>query len=372
MTELFNIRLEGSLTNLTPICVVGPNAEEIALPGGGGKVKKITHRNAYKDGIREEKPILPGSTIRGRLRRAAADVVLGLSEKGTCSLAEWHQNAIGGVKGSDKEGGYDVMVRERIRALNPLLALFGSGAPWMNGHSQVFDAIPEDVVQTEISTGARTDDARRDNALFEKLDASARDDWSALANANAERTEYKASIKKLEAEMRKARKSDDAKAIARIHDDIKDLKAKEAEAGLLATNSVAMPIAHQAMPAGVRMSHLLVLNAVTAEEAGLFFAALNLMFKSEPHFGQNAKLGYGLVEGEYDVTIESVRKSDPFDVSGTMATPVGTMSVKPVVGLSNVPEQIVEFMGAFRDAATSGQFDFSLAETIVAKPGKAA
>lgn len=70
--------------------------------------------------------------------------------------------------------------------------------------------------------------------------------------------------------------------------------------------------------------------------------------------------------------IEPVRKTDPFDVSGATTNPAGTMSVKSVVGLSHVPEQVVEFMNAFREAATSGQFDFSLAETIVAKPGKAA
>jgi len=362
MTDLWNVRLVGTVESLSPICVVPPNTNEVTRQDGS-KYRQVARRTIYQDGMRETKPVLPGSTLRGRLRRSAVEVVLGLVGV-KIPLEEWHQNAVGGIKGAGAESGHDVLLRQRVREKNPILALFGAGSPWMISRASIGDAVPVNPVDGEIICGVRADDGKRDNAFFEKLDDAAQDDWLSMVDANAARTKFKARTRDLQAELRAARKNKDTARISELEVDQQTLQIEEEAAQLLSSNPVSMPLQHEAMPAGVSMLNRMSLTAVTAAEAGLFFASMNRMFKVDPHLGQHGNLGYGLVRGEYDLFITRAGVADPFEVETAGAGAAGTMIVEPHVGLSNVPEQIVGFMTAFRDAFASGAFDFRLVSEL--------
>lgn len=141
MADLWDIRLEGSLETLSPFCVIPPGADEVTRPDGG-KYRRISRRTIYRDGLRESRPVVPGSTLRGRLRRAAVEVVRGMTGE-RIPLAQWHQNAVGGIKGSEAEAAFDVQLRVLLRQKNPVLALFGAGSPWMVSRASISDAIPK-------------------------------------------------------------------------------------------------------------------------------------------------------------------------------------------------------------------------------------
>lgn len=365
LTRLWDIRLEGGLETLSPFCVIAPGAEEVSR-ADGGKYRRISRRTIYRDGLRESRPVVPGSTLRGRLRRSAVEVVRIMSGD-RVPLAQWHQNAIGGIKGSESEAAFDMQLRITLRQKNPVLALFGAGSPWMISRASVGDAIPEGQVETDLIGGARSDDGRRDGALFEKLDADAPEEWHAMANANLARTRYRKAIRELNATLRAARRSGSTDEVARLEGELDELARREETAGLLSTNPVSMPLQHEAVPAGVRLRHRITLGAVTEAEAGLFIAAMNHWMKSKPALGQHENLGYGLLRGEYDVWLSPARAADPFAIGQAEAVSLGTMTAEPVIGLSSVPEPLVGFMTAFRDAFRRGAFDFRLASEIGAQ-----
>lgn len=364
MTEEFwTLRLIGALETISPFCVVSPGAEE-ASRTDGSKYRLISRRTFYRDGFRETLPVVPGSTLRGRLRRSAVDVVGRLSAQ-RMSLAAWHQNAIGGVKGAESESGFDFRRTQALREKNPILGLFGAGSPWMTGRASIGDAVPEHHVETEIIGGARADDGRRDGSFFLKLDAEAPAQWRAMVDANGERTRLKKSLRELNAAIRAARKAKDAGEIARLEAELAGLEEAEARANLLSANPVAMPLQHEAMPAGVKMRHQMILSVVTAAEAGLFMAGINAWLKGNPALGQHENLGYGLLRGEYDAYLTPARLEDPFDLEAAPEEPLGTMAAEPVLGLSGVPERLSLFMAEFKTRFSRGDFDFRLASDIL-------
>lgn len=362
MDELLTIRLTGTLETMSPLCIVPPGAEEVNRDGS--KYKRVALRTVYEEGMRVTKPVLPGATLRGRIRRSAVEVVRGLAGD-RIPLAEWHQNAVGGIKGSEAENGHDAVMRARLRQKNPILALFGAGSPWMISRASIGDAIPQGQVITDIIGGVRADDGRRDHAFFEKLDESAPDDWLSLVDANAVRTRMKKEDRDLKAGLRAARKNKDAGEVARLEAELKALTERMEEQKTLASNPVSMPIQHEAVPAGVMMDQRITLTGVTPAEAGLFFAALNHYLKEKPHLGQHESTGYGLIRGECDVFISSANSGDPFSVAPSDAVAAGTMVMEPVAGLSGVPAQIIDCMNSFREQFEQGAFDFRLAAEVV-------
>lgn len=366
MSELWNIRFVGTLETLTPLCVVAPGADEIILPNKVTKYKRITHRTLYSGSDRATKPVLPGSTIRGRLRRSAVEVVLGLAGE-TIPLAEWHQNAVGGIKGSASESGHDILMRQALREKNPVLGLFGAGSPWMLSRASIGDAVPVDHVVTEIIGGVRADDGNRDNAFFEKLDDSAPEEWLALKEDNATRTQTKAKLREINAAIRAARKAKNDSEEEKLLAEKDEIESREDNERVTKTNSVSMPLCHEAMPSGITMLHKMTLKSVSAAEAGLFVAAWNHFLKAKPHVGQHESLGYGLLQGQYDVFLTPAGNVDPFAIEGAQDKPLGTLTAEPVSGLTGVPSELVGFMSAFKDKFAAGKFDFRVASEAMAE-----
>jgi CRISPR type IV-associated protein Csf2 len=351
----YNLKLTGTITSLSPIAVVPPGAEEISV--GAQKYKKVANTILYEDGIRHHRPIIPGSTLRGGLRRAALKAIIAASGE-PVSLGTWHLNAVGGVKGAESESGFDVVGREAIRAKNPILSLFGAGSPWINSRASIGNAVPQHGVETVIVGGVRADDGRRDNTFFQNLDENATDERLALTGENAARTSAKKSIAALRSDLRKAKKDKNEEEIARLDAELKKLGDDEKTSKAMATNPVSMPLTHEAIPAGVVFNHEMKLIAVTKEEIGLFFIALNGLWKRNPAIGQHANLGYGMTDFTYNLTIENADEFDPFKVGEADAVNGGTITGSPHDGLVDVPDFVKQAIEDFRKAFNSGAYDF--------------
>lgn len=361
----FNLKLTGKLQTLSPIAIVPPGAAEIMV--GNGKYKQIANTIIYVDELRQTRPHIPGSTLRGRLRRAAVEVYLGLAG-GRIPLNEWHQNAVGGIKGAEAENAFDVVARQSIREKNPILSLFGAGSPWLASKASIGNAVPVHPIETLKVGGVRSDDGRRDDGFFEKLDEAAVDDWIALIDANAARTRVKQSRDAFKKELGRAKREKDNAEIARIEAEMKALDSDEEALKTMASNPVSMPLLHEAMPLGVALDHEIKLTAVTAEEIGLFFAGFNAFLKTHPAIGQHENMGYGLFSGVYNVQLDDVSSFDPFTVNVLSGSDIGTLGIEPHVGFTDVPEFIIQSMATFKSAFEAGQFDFSVIKS--APPAK--
>lgn len=363
MTKIYNLTLRGILNTLSPVTVVPPNAVEV-VDRDGGKYKRTFVRTVYRNGVRETLPAIPGSTLRGRLRRSVLEAVrLGLDTKFT--LAEYHQNGIGGVKGAENENAFDYVFRTRLREANPILGLFGAGSPWMASRVSVSDALPTRTVETEIIGGTRADDGRRDDAFFDKLAPDAAEEWARLTGNNAQRTEAKATIKALRADIRKAKSEGNSTEVERLTSDLKQVE--EDSKAVSATNPVSMPMQHEAMPSGVELEQQFVLRGVTAEEIGAFLVGMNFMWLAQPNLGQKASLGYGLVSGEYYVTLDEIDGGiDPFTFGNTQGEELGVVKVAPFVGIEfeGKSARLNDFVEAFKARLAAKAYDFRVASDL--------
>lgn len=367
----YTLRLLGSIETLSPFCIVPPNAEEITK-ANKQKYKRIANMVIYNDGLRENRPVIPGATLRGRIRRSAVDAVLALSGE-KISLSTWHQNAVGGIKGAESESGYDIVMRDEIRRKNPILSLFGAGSPWIGSRVQVEQAIPNHSVETDIVGGVRADDGRRDNEFFQKLTDGSADEWLSLVDANSVRSGHKQSVKQLESDLRKARKEKNDAEVARLDAELKLKRQDEDGAKALASNPVSMPLAHEAMPMGVVLDHAITLTGVTKEEIGLFFAALNHFWAKKPAIGQHENLGYGLATYTYELALQREGTFNPFKIGSehTEFETLGTVLGGPYSGIQQAPSFVEEAMDAFTAAFASGAYDFNaIAQTASANKGE--
>jgi CRISPR type IV-associated protein Csf2 len=350
-----DIILEGRLQLLSPLAVVPPNAVEVTAPDGG-KYKQTARRLLYRDSVRETVPVIPGSTIRGKIRRAAVEVIRLLN--GTrMHLNDFHLSAIGGVKGAGKEGDFDVVGRSALRGRNPVLGLFGAGDPWMHSHALVEDAIPEGSVQPQVVGGVRSDDGRRDPEFFEKLTPESVGEWVKLTGANAERTKMKAEGAVLDRNLTTARKAKDPAAIEAAETAKKEYAQRVADLDAMSSNAVSMPIQHECIPTGVTLLQRIRLTSVTREEAGLLFAALNLAWRTGPGFGQHANLGYGQVDAEYSVSIRDAQAFDPLSLVAAQEKAVGVVVLQSQRGMISAPPEVLAMMDAFKAAHAAGKVD---------------
>lgn len=365
--KTYKLILSGELETQSPIAIVPPNAREITE--GGGKYKQVSRRTLFRHEARINTPVVPGSTMRGKLRRSANEAVMRLSGE-RVSIDEFHQNAVGGVKGSDKEDGFDVTGRIVAREKNPILALFGAGEPWMTSRAMVPDMVPLEAITTDVIGGVRSDDGRRDDEFFTKLTDESAENWRSMIEANSKRTQAKGRVASLKKDLRAAKTKKQDADVKRLE---AELKEAEKDANQTGTNPVSMPISHEAIPSGVKMSQKIVLEGVTLEEIGLFMAAMNFMWKETPNIGQHGSKNYGLIGGTYEVKVEDVGAFDPFkspEENATNLKTLQTITVTPHAGCENMDPFLLEAMQAFVTAFNKGAYDFRVVKEVLADKKK--
>lgn len=320
-TKTIDLRFTGTLVAQTPISIVPPNNG--TLEHNGGTYSPIARHSIFDPATNqvEQRPVITASTLRGKIRRAAARICFALSE-GRPGLTPFLYASVGDVKGAGSEDVYSINDRNARRERNPIIALFGASVPWDMSRAYVDHAIGRKE-DTEVVSGVRTDDFQRNADILELLDDNSvepylekRENVKAVKALKAQKTEL---IRKL----KPARDKGDTAEIARINADLKALdeqiKAAKKEAG----NSLMLPHAHETIVQGAQLTHRIVLNRVTEAEAGLFLLAIRNVFDQSPVFGAKAANNYGLITADWKVEMRLA------NTPGAKWGPVGHVAMRP-------------------------------------------
>lgn len=351
-----NLTINMKLTTMSPLTIVTPDAREV------DGCRQTFRRTVYRDGIRMVLPGIPGSTLRGRLRRSVTEITRRLAER-KFTLDEWHQNAVGGIKGAGSESAHDMVGRQLVRAKNPVMALFGAGSPWMHGAVSMSDALPHDEIACDRISGVRSDDGHRNQDFFAKLSPDAPDAWLKLRGENRERTEMKAQLADLKKASAKAFKSGDVEGSTMIKAEIIEMQRamKDSDAGK--TNPVSMPLKHEALPAGVELHATIRVSRVTDDEIWALLAGLDHMWREDPHLGQKRSLGYGLVDG----VAEYIVSEAPVEIFSGEPAPLETGSFRLQAGSGLVDDDgaMSRMTSEFFDRKSYLDWDLRMASTIL-------
>ena len=266
---------------------------------------------------------LPGSTIRGRYRHAAADVCL--ERERPVSFERYLALKVGGVKGTAQERRVGLLERDAFREAQPLLSLFGAGASgigWIHGRLDVGAALPAEPAEPVVMTGTRGD-TTRDPILFEVLNEEERERVVRGLEANGERSRVAARGRSLKRQLARAeRAGEDDSEPRRALEAVRELegKAASAQSELLGSDvSLLLPLAgYEAIPLGTVLNHRMFFRHVSEGEMHLFMAGL-VRFAEDPRFGARRAHGCGRVAVEY-----AVKRLD-----GVHARNAGEVSIDP-------------------------------------------
>lgn len=349
----YTVRFEGHLRALTPLATSPPNTPPAAH--GGRPPTPLPRMTAtLANGETAEVPYFPGGGLRGTLRRRAVSVIAdALSEtagKPPFDIDTYYYLALGGVKGSEGESKADIHAAEQRRRQNPLIALFGAGAPWDRSRLLVGSAVPTVPLEPLIVRGARRDDFSVDSNAQRWVSEEERARWLEMARNNAERSRKRLRVAAIDQRLPSA-EQDDALRLTQERERL-EREIEEHTRLSFSAVSVSRPLdGYEAIPPGTMLSHAMTLRQVTMTEIGLTVAALR-RWALDPHIGAHIAQDCGLTEGRWSVSIWS---------PGTAAYETqGEFSLKPFVGIDASPAVLVEAEAAFMNALTSPErgFDF--------------
>ena len=286
-----------------------------------------------------------GSTIRGKLRHACADVYLerAAARKEPVDYERYLELKVGGVKGSSDEER--VGLRERVAFLEaePFMALFGAGSSrigWIHSRLDVGAAIPDEQIEPIVLKGVRRD-ATMDPILLDVLDGDEVDKVLKGLEANRTRsrkTEEAKHIKQRIAQRKKAGRAEDVAELERSLEEAEQAvrKARDEQSDIIGSDvSLLLPLpGYEAIPSGTVLSHRMFLKHVSQRQLGIFMAGL-ARFAEDPRFGAHRAQGCGQVCMEYRVK----------RIRGVSADPVGAVTIDPdrwdadesSLGLSGAP-----------------------------------
>ena len=343
------VRLDGALTAETPLTTTPPalrgrpHDTDLPLP-----LPKMVV--TYGDS-RATVPYMPGSGIRGRLRRCGVDVVRRAMPEGL-RLQDYYYLAIGGVKGADAERKSDFAAAAARRDVNPLIGLFGAGTPWMQGRLSVSHAVPRTPVSEQSVTGARLDDIGGAGTAITLLRAEDQAQWIEMAFHNAERSRKDAMLRRLKGELAgrgRGSAADRSERQAGMETLSREIASHTARtyAGL----SVQRPLSgYEFIAPGTVLSQSMTLTHATVFEIGAFVAILR-GFALNPVLGGKAAHGNGVVSAKWMV---SVRESQASEM-----TRRGEIRLTPFEPLALNDAFLGKCAADFLTALDAGRFDFT-------------
>ena len=343
------VRLDGALTAETPLTTTPPALR--GRPYDADQPLPLPKMVVTYGDSRATVPYMPGSGIRGRLRRCGVDVVRRAMPEGL-RLQDYYYLAIGGVKGAEAERKSDFAAAAARREVNPLIGLFGAGAPWMQGRLSVSHAVPRTPVTEQSVTGARLDDIGGAGTAITLLRAEDQAQWIEMAFHNAERSRKDAVLRRLKGELAgrgRGSAADRAERQAGMESLSREIAGHSARtyAGL----SVQRPLSgYEFIAPGTVLSQSMTLTHATAFEIGAFVAILRA-FALNPVLGGKAAHGNGVVSAKWSV---GVRESQASEMTGR-----GAIQLTPFEPL-RLEEAFLDRCAAdFLDALNAGRFDFT-------------
>ncbi len=332
---------ESPLTTTMPPLRNRPNDSDAPLP-----LPKMT---VTYDDQRFTVPYMPGSGIRGKLRRCAVEVLRRVYPEGM-KLHDYYYLAIGGVKGSEPESKSDFAAALERRAHNPLIGLFGAGAPWMQGRLSVSHAVPQTPISEQYVTGVRTDDIGKPGGIA-VLTPQEQALWVEMSHSNSRRSRTEQQVRRLREDLKsRALNEGERTALqARIAELDQDIAAHSART--YSPHSVLRPLpGYEYIPQGTRLSQTMALTHVTVHEVGAFLAALR-EFAFHPVIGAKAAHNAGVISGSWSYTVRESRSHDRVSH--------GSIALRPYDDLDYDDDFLTGCAEGFMQALDSGAFDFA-------------
>ncbi len=294
-------------------------------------------------------PYMPGSGIRGRLRRCAVDVLRRVFPDGL-KLHDYYYLAIGGVKGNEPESKSDFAAAVARRAQNPLIGLFGAGQPWIQGRLSVSHAVPQQPISEQYVTSVRTDDIGKPGGVA-VLTPDEQALWLEMSHNNSRRSKKEQQVRRLREDLKARNLSDSDRTLLQAQITATEKEIAEHTAKAYSTNSVLRPLpGYEYIPQGTRLSHSMALTHVTAHEIGAFLAALR-EFAFHPVIGAKAAHNAGVVSAHWS-----------FQIRGSLdheSVAHGTLALRPYDDLAYDNEFLIDCAKGFIKALEAGEFDFT-------------
>lgn len=294
----FDVVFSGSITTESPFHSAPPS-----IKAPKGKAKPLPRICVGNTGA--EVPYISGSGIRGRLRRAAYQLILerlmekdGL-ETSPFTMDDFYLNVVGGFA-AESDGRIKTLAQ---REANPITSLFGTSYGWTAGRLTVGFAYPEielgETFPTSEISGVRKDDLTRgDGSDYHVSDEVMKDVFTRQDQARTDT----ASVKLIEDLKKRIRKSTNEEEVASLQAELQDIEQNKSGRRTVASQ---LPLeGYEVIPAGCDLRHRFQLIGVTAAEIGFFLDILR-HFSHRPIIGANYRADMGLISAKYDVAVFS-------------------------------------------------------------------
>jgi len=352
---VYTVFFEGTLKLESPFASCPPTDTK-------SNVARLPRLPVYRGGAFELVPHVKPAAIRGKIRRAAAEVLRARYEQAGADIKEvdWFLWTVGGVKGNQRET-MDVIERAKIIEDSALLAMFGAGASPAGGmvSGTSFRIDPGIPLSTEVGIVSGARGAENLNpALSTFLSPAEMERVQEYTDANAERSKKNNSVKALKAELSKLIRKAGKNGKAATKEDSQALDAKrlemataEAEHAELSdhaqevgsSNAMGRPLAgYEVLPQGLEIPHGLQLVAATEAHIGFILESI-AEFALDPVIGAHISSGCGKISADYAVRFRAGR--------GRVSTQAGTMAFSGRGGLEIQSEFLERCLQAWKDLA---------------------
>jgi len=296
-----NIIINGTITTVGPLSISMPEVDD---PDTGGF--PMMARGVDQDGNKHRTGYLPGTTVRGFLRRAVVTRSMqAASEAGEpYSLTRAYSELIGQDSASEKQAGeIDLAEVKKAREGSPIIDLFGSGLG-VASRLRVGHFVPTANVVPDFYRGVRKDlgDTEGVVELLSDKDIQA---YYARSESNSRRGPAETLVKSLKQKVRAAKnKNEDAGELKKELEEAEKLLAKHvAGMGDMKNSSKTPGISYHALPASLELKgRIVILNAKDRDLEMLEYALDQLSLN--PVFGAQSARGCGEISGTFDINIE--------------------------------------------------------------------
>lgn len=365
MSKQYFLALDGIITANQPLTTNPPSQSSSSAAKEPTRLPKMMMQI---DGIRGTFPYFPAAGIKGKLRRSAVDVVRDQIIKDTgndkpFNLATHYFLSIGGVlsKGATEDDARDPEKDKKVRAINPLVSLFGAGFPFIAGRVSVGHALPIESFEPLVIKGVRSHDLSRNPEGVEYLEAGSVDLFFQSSILSGKKSKLVSQGKALEQSMKRAAKDDKEAFREKLAENKKLVEAVEAELTEIGSSTVAVGQlldGYEAMPIGTQLSHQITGRNMSIEEIGLLLLSLE-QFALDPVLGGHIGNGSGEVSVKYTLKIR--------EKSERQFSEVGQINIVPFSGMEISDES--GFVSTSIDAFNKkfGDYDFNAGAHITKK-----
>jgi CRISPR/Cas system CSM-associated protein Csm3 (group 7 of RAMP superfamily) len=316
-TTRYSLALDGQITSETPVSIGRPRQ------GNRPLTISVVVGSTIKECL-----VIPGETIKGRLRRVSAEIVrqaiiahrdfaqMFPGRETPWDLEQMYVQLIGGIKRAGKEDPADLVRSAEIRKRNPVLSLYGAAHPvWMSGNASFDHAIANTGIEgIRLLGGVRRDPLRDNQDLVATLTPADRERWLKQSCLTSQRSAAAGEVETLKRKLADAKGSEtpDRAEIALLDEQCKEalsrLKAIESDPDY--SNAVSRPLdATPAIAPGTAMPHRMAVNGGSLTEIGLFIETLR-HFAADPRIGGHRTTGYGRIAMDYTLRVRRMPSPD--------------------------------------------------------------